>query len=193
MSAHFFVTGYPRSGTAWMATFLSGCPGVTCTHEALRHLDAIEELPEALRGPGLQGTADSALPFFLDEIEAIFPDASWVLLDREKTASREALTRFLGCPPAPGMYEAVRAPLERIREKALVVPFEELTRRHSVERVLRHIGYATRGEGGYPVWNRRWRHMRDLRVEIKREAYDNLKLDTPMARHILGLISKEAA
>jgi len=193
MSAHYFVTGYPRSGTAWMATFLSGCPGVTCTHEALRHLDAIGELPEALRGPGLQGTADSALPFFLDQVEAMFPDAAWVLLDREETASRAAITRFLGSEPAPGMYEAVRAPLARIRGKALIVPFEELTKEGTAGRVLAWIG-TQHSVMDLAASRRWWLHMRDLRVSVKGpEVYAGMNIDSPVGRRIMNLVRKEAA
>lgn len=188
----FFVTGLPRSGTAWMATFLSGCPGVTCSHEALRHLERIEDLPGALPEAPFSGTADSALPFFLDEIEEMFPDAPWILLDRAETASREAITSFLGYEPAQGLYEAVRAPLALIREKALVIPFEELTWSLSAFRVLDWIGvdlFTPEGDAA-----RRWYdHMKDLSVSVKREAYDDLEVDAPMLRHILGLAQKAAA
>lgn len=183
----FFVTGLPRSGTAWMATFLSGCPEVTCSHEALRHLEGIKDLPAALPDAPFSGTADSALPLFLDEVEAMYPDAPWILLDRAETASREAISRFLGGEPAPELYEAVRAPLARIREKALVVPFEELTSIVTAGRVLRHIGACRTNLSGVASW---WRHMKDLRVEVRREAYENLEVDTPMARKILGLAKK---
>lgn len=184
----FFVTGLPRSGTAWMATFLSGCPGVSCSHEALRHLDRIEDLPAALPDAPFSGTADSALLFFLDEVEAMFPDAPWILLDRAETASREAITRFLGHEPLPGTYEALRAPLARIREKALVIPFEELTLGRSAAAALNQLGLPAAGRGV------RWhRHMKDLRVSVMRESYESLKLDTPIVRTIVDRIRKEAA
>lgn len=193
MPKTFFVTGLPRSGTAWMATFLSGCPGVTCVHEALRDLDRIEDLPAALPDEPFSGTADSGLPFFLEEVEAIFPDAPWVLLDRAEAASRASLTAFLGQEPPPGLYEALRAPLARIREKALVIPFEELTEREFAERLMTHIGYPRVRPGCIVPWSPWWRHMKDLRVSVRREAYENLKLDTPMVRKILDLVKKEAA
>lgn len=191
----FFVTGLPRSGTAWMATFLSGCPGVICIHEALRDLERIEDLPDALSDAPFSGTADSALPFFLDEVEEMFPDAPWILLDRAEMASRASIAAFLGQEPLPGLYEALRAPLARIREKALVIPFEELTTLLTTGRTLRHLGWLTEWESMEPSraatdW---WRHMKDLRVEVRKEVYADLKLDTPMLRKILSFVKKEAA
>lgn len=191
----FFVTGLPRSGTAWMATFLSGCPGVTCSHEALRHLERIEDLPAALPEAPFSGTADSALPLFLDEVEAMFPNAPWILLDRAETASREAISRFLGGEPAPGLYEAVRAPLARIREKALVIPFEELTNEFRLCASLQRIGLRHPLYSDSPSWPKIrpwWRHMKDLHVSVRREAYADLKLDTPMARRVQALVQEGA-
>lgn len=71
----FFVIGYPRSRTAWLSVLLDG-DGVRCRHEA--SMDEVEEWPDEIAG-----TCNSGLLFRVRECMERFPDARWVLINRD--------------------------------------------------------------------------------------------------------------
>lgn len=126
LSVPFFVTGYPRSGTAWFANFLT-CTPAYCLHEG------------TLLGPqvGLwllegkfKGLSDSMLlnTKLIDEN----PDSPVVLIDRNRREAQESLAKFSGQPVE--VFDTVFDILEsrmdwlRNRPKTLVIPFKDFTK-----------------------------------------------------------------
>jgi hypothetical protein len=82
----FFVTGLPRSRTAWMATYLTW--GKTfCFHDGFTGLDhpaKIHEKFDSMREKGFEnvGNSDPANLYFIDTLIEQFPDAKWFLIER---------------------------------------------------------------------------------------------------------------
>jgi len=77
----FFITGLPRSRTAWMAAFLTG-GDVLCHHELMKFCPTRECFYQAFRHPKVRiGNSDSGLP--LTEFQRVFPDAPTVIIERD--------------------------------------------------------------------------------------------------------------
>lgn len=75
----FFVIGYPRSRTAWLSVFLND--GQTrCEHEASIRATVLWPQP-------IIGTCDAALMFQVEDLLERFPDAAWVMIERDSKAA----------------------------------------------------------------------------------------------------------
>lgn len=87
----FFITGLPRSRTAWLANlFTTG--NVFCFHEAPAFVDMKpERFPELFKGRNCEyvGNSDSSVPFYAKQIVEMFPDTKFVYIrgDIEKTVT----------------------------------------------------------------------------------------------------------
>jgi hypothetical protein len=87
----FFITGLPRSRTAWLANFMT-YGGAYCRHEGLwKEAETITWLGA---GPH-RGLADSTLPFAWERLSQSFPTFSLVIVEREPEASFDSLLGFL--------------------------------------------------------------------------------------------------
>jgi hypothetical protein len=51
LKKHFVIAGLPRSGTAWIANFLSHQPGIFCWHEAIQHGDKFPSYEAVMNAP----------------------------------------------------------------------------------------------------------------------------------------------
>lgn len=94
---NYFITGLPRSRTAWLANFFTQGESF-CAHDAILgcdSLDAFERKLDALPGV-FRGDSDSALLFFAPELLRRFPDARWVVVCRDP----EEVVRSLVAMPA---------------------------------------------------------------------------------------------
>jgi hypothetical protein len=82
---NFFITGLPRSRTAWFANlFTTG--SVFCWHDALKEgpLDITLSKARVLMPSVLYfGNSDSAVPLAAREIYKAFPEAKWVFVRRD--------------------------------------------------------------------------------------------------------------
>ena len=97
MSRYFFITGLPRSRTAWLSCFFTH-GNVACRHEALRHdLSALGLRKTLDETPGeYAGDSDSALPLMAAQIGRMFPEAPVAVVRRSPTECRESLERVYG-------------------------------------------------------------------------------------------------
>ncbi len=84
--SEFFVTGLPRSRTAWASMFLA------CHHEALGQCSDVDQLPAVLKG---RGDCDSLLLLFWPRVVEMFPDAPWAILRRSKEDAIKAARKAL--------------------------------------------------------------------------------------------------
>jgi hypothetical protein len=85
MKEIFLITGLPRSRTAWLSNFLT-IPGQTfCYHELRRWELTVPEMADRLmrRPERYVGTADSALPFYINELMEHLPQAKIIIIDRD--------------------------------------------------------------------------------------------------------------
>lgn len=82
MADNFFITGLPRSRTAWLAAYFTN-GDVYCYHEALNGLKSKSEFDEVMThklGISLTGNSDSGL--LLTDFNTRFPDAPIVIIER---------------------------------------------------------------------------------------------------------------
>lgn len=144
MNKKFFITGLPRSRTAWMANLLSYGDTSFCFHEAVRRatdlsaqFNLYESLPHEFVG-------DSSCGLLLNwrEISAQYPDARWVIIRRDPQAVLESCRRAF--PWLRVTAAAIRDIASRLEEASnslpnlMVVNFEKLDAK--VPDILHHIG-----------------------------------------------------
>jgi len=89
---HFFITGLPRSRTAWWANLMSTGEAF-CTHEPGLTIDEwlTKYRPqETGRWPRYLGNSDGTLLATWREVQEAFPEAPWLVLLRPKDEAREA-------------------------------------------------------------------------------------------------------
>lgn len=82
---HYFITGFPRSRTAWLANLLTWGDSF-CFHEAYDHVmegesiaDVLGKVPHTVE---FCGDSDSAIALCADDVLAEFPDAKFVFIKR---------------------------------------------------------------------------------------------------------------
>jgi hypothetical protein len=139
----FFITGLPRSRTAWLANFMT-YGGAYCQHEGLlREEQALRWLACGER----HGLADSTIPFAWERILERFPSFSLVIVEREPEASFDSLLGFLD----RGELRVNRTILHRRFEQLgralkvmkfttphIAVKFEDLSKLETLHRIWEH-------------------------------------------------------
>jgi hypothetical protein len=147
---NFFVTGLPRSRTAWLANFLTHGPVSLCYHDILRVDPKLERL-NALSGYQFVGDSDSALLLEWPRWVKQFPGARWVVINRPMVECLESfMHRFNAGRPYPGaptkIVELTQVfhfcdRLKRIAERGLPaeqtlkVEFADLNKEETIRRV----------------------------------------------------------
>jgi len=82
MTQPFFITGYPRSMTAWLSVALD------CAHD--RDGKSLDEFMRELESGVQIGNSDSTASMSYDIIKARYPDARWVVIERDKEEAIQA-------------------------------------------------------------------------------------------------------
>jgi hypothetical protein len=102
----FFITGLPRTGTAWLANFLT--TGDTfCHHDLTASAATVQALADRL-GPGV-GDADSGLVFVAREILQRFPASRWVFIERSPREACASLAQALDASQIPALSPSASA------------------------------------------------------------------------------------
>jgi hypothetical protein len=101
---NFFITGLPRSRTAWLAAFLSAHHDVWCWHEGLKGCHSKAQFVEKMRpswagmpAESTIGNADSVLP--LTNFQRLFPGAATVIIHRSLGDVYASTKRLFGPLP----------------------------------------------------------------------------------------------
>jgi hypothetical protein len=91
----FFITGFPRSRTAWLANFLTYGDSF-CFHEATKYSNEIRDIKELFQSTSklYVGNSDSYIPFFAQALHSLFPDAKWVFIERDMDDVARSLNRI---------------------------------------------------------------------------------------------------
>lgn len=93
-TTQFFVTGLPRSGTTWMANYLTYGPSF-CWHDGWLNCKNIEDMLALMDAPfQYVGNSDSFLPFSQDQMIQAFPDCQWVVIRRDPSDVEKSLRRL---------------------------------------------------------------------------------------------------
>ena len=134
MSRQFFITGLPRSRTAWFSAFLNAHPDVRCWHDGLNgchdpaHFVSKMDMHGAMKGYRI-GNADSGLP--LCNLHAMFPNAPVVIIHRNFIDSVHSLMEALDMTnPTDALLDAMNTTKRRLTElDGLHVGYDEIDKR----------------------------------------------------------------
>ena len=96
MNRYFFIVGYPRSRTAWLANLLT-YGNTFCHHEALHNAPHARDLLSLMEVTPAEyvGDADPSLPLFAEGILREFRGARFVYIHRDKATARSSIREFL--------------------------------------------------------------------------------------------------
>jgi hypothetical protein len=142
---HFFITGWPRSRTAWLANFFT-YGGSWCWHEGTNQCqdgDYFGMLQEA--SFDYVGDSNSGLYSLVDSIAENFPEAKWLLVDRSRRDAEAAYAAHFAKNPDPRYsvqaateaFDAAESGLRRLSELAgtclMIVKYGDIdTRIHEI-------------------------------------------------------------
>ena len=146
---HFFVSGLPRSRTAWLANFLTTDKSL-CFHDGLKYCRKVEDLTEVFKRSDKEfvGDSDSALVLFYHRIQALFPDSPWVLVYRNfKDCADSALrlsfagedTESILIDGAARLAVIRLAELELKSPNVLIVDYDELDNSKVIRSIVNHV------------------------------------------------------
>lgn len=127
---YFFVTGRPRSRTAWLANFLTW--GDTfCFHDALRLVDDPRQIGQVfarVSHAAAVGLADPAILFFQDALRAAYPGAAWIFIDRDCRETIPAFDRVLSQQASPESIASIESHAARLlwQPGVIRVPYAQL-------------------------------------------------------------------
>lgn len=151
----FFITGLPRSRSAWLANFFTWGKAF-CLHDAMTkgaYCRAVIDQLLPLRC-AYAGDADSALCLVAPEMQRLLPDAKWLLVRRDRADAQESFARFFGGRPYPrtpmdkrtlcAVFDHCVAAYERTRSSLrpgsfIEIPFEELDSKLALEEAWRFL------------------------------------------------------
>jgi hypothetical protein len=124
----FFITGFPFSGMAWIANYLS-------YDKMLCHYG--EPSPDLARCAGIVGVSGSGLLLMQDRLIKENPNAKWILIDRSHSDARQAF-RDHNLPVDQTLTDmGYKIGELRLKTKVYIAPFDAL---HSlISDIARHI------------------------------------------------------
>ena len=162
-SGKFFVTGLPRSRTAWMAAFLS--TGETlCYHEPSYKISKIDQLPTLFDSTFYKhlGISDSGLGFHIEWIlENVKPRT--LIIERDVEEVKASLKEHMGVPMEHFYYcELLHETLAQFRNHPLVkwVSFNSLVHK----RVMQDIYWWLMPGSAFD--EERWEQFANLHIEV---------------------------
>jgi hypothetical protein len=166
MSAPFFITGYPRSRTAWASVWLTTDRSV-CLHDGIAGCESFHDFRQKMdvRQPFV-GDSDSGLPFIYRQCLELWPNAKWVVLDRSKNECLKSFRRaFPGVPK-----ESLKTQLDTLETmigrmcmevKAMIVGYDQLDDADCAEAVWGHC------LPDVPFDVERWRALCRLNISLE--------------------------
>lgn len=137
----FFIISLPRSGTAWLANFLTWGDSF-CYHEALFGCRHLSDLDKSFSRPGTQvvGNADTSAALLLPALLKRYPKAKFIFVIRHMQEVADSL-EAIGLDDSS--LELVANPIhwgvDNIENK-LVVPFDRLFTIHTAIEIWNFIG-----------------------------------------------------
>lgn len=94
---NYFITGFPRSRTAWLANFFTYKDSY-CYHELSRQGRNVYNLIAKmnLRKESNIGTSDCGFPFYYKDILKLLPNSKIVIIRRDIEEVKDSLSEFVG-------------------------------------------------------------------------------------------------
>jgi hypothetical protein len=188
MRSHFFITGLPRTRTAWLANFFTG-PHSFCLHDGLLGCKTVRDLvpqwqaamwdyPVREHPHIAMGDSDSALVLVAEQVLEAFPGSRWLHVTRPWEDAMESYLSAFKRGPAylgetPQSAEQCKETFRRLAERNQAlpdlvpeedyfsVPFYALERR---ETMLEAWQWLMNGVA-FPA--ARWRLLDSLNVQMR--------------------------
>lgn len=121
MNQPFFITGLPRSGTAWLANLFTTSKSI-CYHEPLKPVEML-----VARNPGRRvGVSDSTLLRRFRETAEAWPDARWLLVVRRPDEVVNSLMVFTGAVIGE-QTERIRKEVDADLKRLLLIGHDSMT------------------------------------------------------------------
>ncbi len=168
----FFIVGLPRSRTAWLANFFTYGKSY-CYHEAIKTCRTPAQMKQLFENTEAEyvGDSDSALPLFIDEMMAAFPEARLAVIERESESVVRSLKKVFS--PISIDYEGLVLGTKRAIDKlktqykshAIVISHRDLNDMATCEKLWKHCA------PDLPFHEERWKMLNLLTVEIQLEKY----------------------
>lgn len=180
-----FITGLPRSRTAWLSALLSR-PGAMIDHERQRRFAMVGHYLDSFGG-SVAGDSSSLLPLIYDEVRGRWPDARWVYVRRNPAEALEAAVA--ACSPDLEAY--IRRGWPRQVELA-----ERIADHHETFAIEAYMLDDPRGMArlstflGIPYDNDRHQLFQGLNVQVQDYAPDDwewLRDKTPRPARVSAL------
>jgi hypothetical protein len=119
MSAErFFITGLPRSRTTWLANLFTYGASF-CFHDLLGECRTVEDMDrhfeDIARGGCVKhvGNSDSALPWVWRRVREVWPEARWLIIEREPEEALRSYLDYFRVHPYAGFETPSAAEAER--------------------------------------------------------------------------------
>lgn len=164
MKTPFFITGLPRSRTAWLANFFT-TDGTLCFHDPRESVSEIIDRHPTLR----VGVADATLPLKYPGLVSKYPDAPWLYVFRPEVEARQSFIKFIsghvsltrrGVDSFFRLHrEATARMIEKGNGRVWTLQFAQLNEPAAVESAWKHLLPEV-------AWNPlRWAVLNNLQVE----------------------------
>ena len=167
MTKPFFITGLPRTRTAWMSQFFTTNESY-CYHEALRKAVTTSKVADTMlcREEYYVGNSDSSLPFYIDDMMEYFPDAPILIIERDVFEVDQSLRNLFGGNHDEILLKTMRQ-LDRIKDEyyTVSVNFEELDDPAVVEDVWKYLIPAIPFDKGH------FERFNELNISINKKKY----------------------
>lgn len=118
----FFVTGLPRSRTSWLANWLT-TDTTHCYHDLLADCSTVADMGRFFERTKADrvGNSDSGLPFVWEAAHTLWPEARWLVVERDIDSAILSFLKYFTARPYGGL-EAPEAhqtgiTFERIRDR----------------------------------------------------------------------------
>ena len=136
MKNKFFITGLPRSRTAWLSTFFTGNNSF-CYHEILRVSDGFSDAIKKIlnRKEIYVGNSDSSLPLWIDKIDYILQESPIVIIERDENEVINSLTNLFGNYDWVKLIDLTLENLETIKKRYnyISIDYNELDKQSCLE------------------------------------------------------------
>lgn len=175
---HYFITGLPRSRTAWLANLMTYGPSF-CWHDALQYGGVFgmrDHLAKPVHGVTHLGNSDSGLVLYAGALDAWYRRPQWVFVRRNREEAMHSFITYFrdhwyqGLEPmnelaVVGAFDQYEANLERSiaiipAARKLVLEFADLENETACRALWEHCVPA------HPFCSERWTLLNQLRVNV---------------------------
>lgn len=125
---HVFITGLPRSRTAWFANLLT-CGDSFCYHDGFDGCETFDDFKAKLDIPyRVVGNSDPANVLFWEQIHKAYPRAVWIVINRKQNDVLESIQKVLGNEYSKCAITDYWMKLQRLEERLdpPIINFESL-------------------------------------------------------------------